>query len=87
MQVNINEVSDIGKIIDIRSELEFRKKNIPGIINISRNNLLRNPDKYMNQFDTYYLLCSKGHTSLSTCKILNALGYNCYSIIGGIDAL
>lgn len=84
MQVNLNEINS-NNIIDIRSEYEFNQKNISGSINIPKMNLLRNPEKYLNKFDTYYLVCSKGYTSLSVSKILNALGYNCYSINGGID--
>ena len=48
---------------------------------------VRNPERYINKFDTYYFMCSKGHTSSSVSKILNALGYNTYSITGGIEKL
>ena len=37
--------------------------------------------------NTYYIVCNKGTESLSCTKILNALGYNCYSVAGGIDDL
>lgn len=86
MQVNLNELKN-NNIIDIRSKYEFNLKNIPGSINITKMDLLRNPSKYMNMHDTYYLICQKGYTSLSVSNILNALGYNCYSIKGGIDSI
>lgn len=87
MQIDFSEISNKDNIIDIRSNFEFNKYNIPGSINIPRNELLRNPERYINKFDTYYFMCSKGHTSLSVSKILNALGYNTYSITGGIEKL
>lgn len=85
MQINFSEITDKSKIIDIRSRSEFNKYNIPGSINIPKNDLLRYPERYINKLETYYLVCSKGHTSLSVSKILNSLGYNCYSIIGDIE--
>lgn len=87
MQIDINQVYDKSKIIDVRTSFEFNNYNIPESVNIPAMNLLKNPEEYMNKQYTYYLICSKGHTSLSISKILNALGYNCYSISGGIEKL
>ncbi len=87
MQIEFNDINRNNQIIDIRNSLEFEKESIPGSINVMRLNLLRNPSNYMNKQDDYYLLCNKGEVSLSCAKILNALGYHCYSIIGGIDGL
>ena len=50
-------------------------------------NLLKNPEYYLDKNDTYYIVCNKGTVSLSCSRILNALGYNCYSVAGGIDDL
>ena len=49
--------------------------------------LMSSPDLYINKCDTYYLICDKGTVSLSCAKILNALGYKCYSVIGGIEGI
>lgn len=87
MQVEIN-LSNINKrqnIIDIRSLLEYSKKNINGSINVPKSQLMSNPEKYMNKKDTYFLICDKGKVSLICAKMLNALGYNCYSVKGGIE--
>ena len=46
-----------------------------------------NDKKYINKNSKYYLLCSKGLLSNKTANILNALGYNCYSITGGIESI
>ena len=37
--------------------------------------------------EKYYLICDLGKVSLSCARVLNALGYNCYSIKGGIEGL
>lgn len=87
MQIKLSEVKDKSKIIDIRTSLEFEKFNIIGSRNIPRFNLLKNPESYLNKCDEFYIICNKGEVSLSCVKILNALGYRCYSIIGGIDNL
>ena len=87
MQIKFNEINRNNQIIDIRSSYEFENYNIPGSINIARIDLLKSPDSYMNKQSDYYLLCNKGEVSLSCARILNALGYHCYSIIGGMDGL
>ena len=83
---NINEIKNKKNIIDIRTRFEFNEFNIGGR-NITRINLLRNPEYYLDKNNTYYIVCNKGTESLSCTKILNALGYNCYSVAGGIDDL
>ena len=85
MEVEFKNVMDNKNIIDIRSQIDFEEYNIKDSLNIPRMKLLGNPEKYLEKTTTYYLLCDNGKTSLSSVKILNALGYTCYSIKGGID--
>lgn len=87
MQVTFDEINKNNEIIDIRTSLEYEKKHYVNSINIPRLMLLKNPQKYLNKENKYYLLCDKGKVSLSCSNILNALGYCCYSIIGGIEGL
>ena len=82
----ISGIKNKKNIIDIRTRFEFNEFNIGGR-NITRINLLRNPEYYLDKNNTYYIVCNKGTESLSCTKILNALGYNCYSVAGGIDDL
>ena len=84
------ELTDIDKditIIDIRTSNEFESYHLDGSINIPRIKLLNNHESYLNKNKDYYIICNKGKVSLSCCKILNALGYSCKSIIGGIDPI
>ncbi len=86
MQIKISEIENKNNIIDIRTSSEFNEFNIGGR-NITRMNLLKNPEYYLDKNNTYYIVCNKGTVSLSCSRILNALGYNCYSVAGGIDDL
>ena len=86
MQIKISEIENKNNIIDIRTSAEFNEFNIGGR-NITRMNLLKNPEYYLDKNNTYYIVCNKGTVSLSCSRILNALGYNCYSVAGGIDDL
>ena len=86
MQIKISEIENKNNIIDIRTSTEFNEFNIGGR-NITRMNLLKNPEYYLDKNNTYYIVCNKGTVSLSCSRILNALGYNCYSVAGGIDDL
>lgn len=85
MSVDISDVN--GIIIDIRSSIEYNEYHYPGSINIPRIILLTDPNRFLDFNKTYYLICERGHESISTTRVLNALGYNCYSINGGIKAL
>lgn len=87
MQIELSNIKNRNNIIDIRTSIEFESYNILGSKNIPRLNLLKSPEVYLNKYEEYYLICNKGEVSLSCSKILNALGYNCYSIKGGIDNL
>lgn len=87
MEIEINEINSNNIIIDIRSKSDYLNYHYNNSINIPKNILLNNPDKYLNKSNTYYLICNKGIISKSTCNILNSLGYNCYSVKGGINAI
>ena len=79
---NINNI-----IIDIRSSIDYEKYHLYNSINIPRKKLLERPEEYLNKEKEVYLLCDKGKVSKSCSNILNALGYKCISIIGGIDKI
>lgn len=85
MQISLNEITKESNIIDIRPSDEFGNFHYPGSINIPRLYLLKEPEKFLSKNKTYYLICEMGNVSLSCSKLLNALGYKCYSIIGGIN--
>ncbi len=87
MQVEYDFIKDKSKLIDIRTQVEFNKESINGSLNVPKTKLLKNPEKYLNKTDEFYIICNQGEVSLSCTKILNALGYHCYSVIGGIDGL
>lgn len=87
MEIDFENVYDKSKIIDIRSPLDFANNSIPFSVNIPRIKLMSNPELYINKNEKYYLICDLGRVSLSCAKVLNALGYNCYSIKGGIEGL
>ena len=87
MEIDFENVYDKSKIIDVRSPLDFANNSIPFSINIPRIKLMSNPELYINKNEKYYLICDLGKVSLSCAKVLNALGYNCYSIKGGIEGL
>lgn len=87
MQISFENIDKEDNIIDVRSKLDYDNYHIDGSINIPRFNLLQNHENYLNKNDYYYIICDKGEVSLSCAKILNALGYHCYSIIGGIEGL
>lgn len=87
MEIDYNKITNSNNIIDIRSFLDYDEFNIKKSINIPKIILMSKPDKYLNKEEEFYLLCDKGKISLSCSKILNALGYKCFSIKDGIEGI
>lgn len=87
MQIGYNSITDKTKIIDIRNSIDFSNNHVKESVNVPRLALMSNPQDYMDKTYSYYLICDKGKVSLSCARILNALGYNCYSVIGGIEGI
>ena len=87
MEIEYKDIDLNNKIIDIRSKLDYDCYSIKKSINIPYLKLLENHSKYLNKQDIYYLICDKGKISKSASRILNAIGYKCYSISGGIEEI
>lgn len=84
MEVELDEIKTGNNIIDIRKKLDFETNHLPGSINVPRLKLMSNPGNYMDKSNNYYLICDTGSVGLSCVKLLNALGYKCYNIKGGV---
>ena len=87
MSININDITNIDNIIDIRDSINYKNNHYLNIRNIPKNILLASPDIYLNKNEEYYLMCYSGIQSMFASKILNALGYKCYSIDGGLKSI
>ena len=88
MSISITDLLNLPNpnIIDIRSIENFNNNHIPNARNITSNELLLRPQKYLNKNETYYLYCRHGISSNKLCQILRAQGYNTVSIEGGYEA-
>lgn len=87
MEIEYKNIINKKNIIDIRSALDYNELNIEESKNVPKIILMSNHDKYLNKEEEFYLLCDKGTVSLPCTKILNALGYKCFSIKGGIESI
>ncbi len=76
---------DKFKIIDLRDSFSYNLGNIPNSVNIPKNFLIMNPEKYLKKDETYYIYCSFGVTSKEVCKILCDKGYDVINIVGGFN--
>jgi rhodanese-related sulfurtransferase len=88
VSISITELMKINykKIIDIRGRESYNNKHIPNAVNISKEELLLYPEKYLNKNETYYIYCQHGYTSKNLCYILSNKGYKTVNIIGGYEA-
>lgn len=86
--ISVSELKKLSNIniIDIRNMEKYNDKHMPGAINISLNQLLINPEKYLQRNLKYYIYCQRGMQSRKLVKILKNNGYNVVNIIGGYEA-
>lgn len=70
-------------IIDIRENYEYRIGHIPNSINISKDLLELEPEKYLKKNKKYILYCDRGIASYELANKLSLLGYNTKSLTGG----
>jgi len=86
--ISVSDLKLLGdiNIIDIRSIEKYNSKHILNAKNIPMEQLLINPDRYLNRYETYYIYCQKGIQSRKLCQILKNNGYNAINITGGYEA-
>lgn len=72
-----------GIIIDIREKEDYEKEHIKGAVWIPYEKIISNPPQ--DKHEKYYLYCESGTRSIKATKKLWHMGYNVYSIIGGIQ--
>lgn len=86
--ISVSQLKNIigAEIIDIRNVQKYNDKHILNARNISFEQLLLSPGKYLNRNITYYIYCQKGTKSKLLCQTLKNQGYNVVNIIGGYEA-
>lgn len=90
MQISMEELNNKNKyntinILDIRDEYSYSKGHIINAKNIPMKYLMKEPEKYLNLKETYYIYCQSGTNSRKVVHILNSRGYHTYDIIGGYN--
>lgn len=70
-------------LIDVRDPFLYNLGTISPAKNIPVNNLISNPNRYLNKEDVYYVFCSHGNTSRELCNYLTVLGYKAVNIKDG----
>lgn len=73
-------------LIDVRENDDFKEGHIPTSRNIPMDILLKEPEKYINKTDEYYIVCQAGVKSEKTCKELWSKGYKVINIKDGTDS-
>ena len=86
--ISVNDLKKLNNInlIDIRSIEKYNNNHIMNAVNIPLQQILINPDKYLDRKNKYYIYCQKGMQSRKLCQILVSSGYNVVNISGGYEA-
>lgn len=80
------KILDKINIIDTRSIEKYNDNHIPNARSIPSEQLMLNPNKYLDWNQTYYIYCQKGITSSKICQILKIKGFKIINIIGGYES-
>ena len=88
MEITVSDFLKLNNpnVIDIRIPQKFNDNHIPRALNINANQLMDNPEKFLNRNLTYYIYCQKGTSSRTLAKVLRVKGYQVFNIIGGYEA-
>ena len=71
----------LGVLIDVRPKYEYLNNHVNNSVNIPYNELIFNHKKYLNNSNTYYLICSNGIKSKKAANILTIYGYKVVNVI------
>jgi rhodanese-related sulfurtransferase len=87
-KITTTDLSELMKkeniqLIDIREQEERAEGYAKSSVHIPMNHLLMNPDHYLNQQETYYIICRSGRRSEMLCQYLNELEYDVVDVLGG----
>ena len=73
--------TSMGILIDVRNKYDYNKNKTPNSINIPKDELVFNHEKYLNKNSKYFLICESGYKSRAACNILSIYGYNVVNVI------
>jgi len=85
-ELEVDEPPEGATIIDLRSEEKFRSWSLPGSIRIDFDKLVEGVQA-LDPTKKYVLLCDEGALSLEAAYVLRKLGFEAYSLRGGIRRL
>ncbi len=88
VEKNVIEARDLLKqnsilLIDVRSQEQFLKKNVPNSINIPFSRISQEIPK-MDTKRAVLLICNDGALSIQALKILEACGFKAHVVRGGL---
>jgi rhodanese-related sulfurtransferase len=89
LEIDGRAVLDAGPgviVLDVRERSEFATGSIPGARSLPAGEV-RSRLYELPRGSTVYLLCANGARSLELVPFLRAVGYDAYSVAGGLWAL
>ncbi len=82
--LNTMDASELARVIDVRSSLEFKQGHVKGTKNIPLEKLVNNPKAYIKDENDYYVICHSGMRSKRAISMLKRQGYkNLINVKGG----
>lgn len=81
----LDTIIENANIIDIRENYEYDEGHVKGAKNIPMNDLIQDPEEYLDINEKYYIICHSGRRSDFTCRILRDAGYNVVDVLYGTE--
>lgn len=84
VEVTKFDKTQLGRVIDVRSNVEYKQANITGTKNVPLEKLVNNPQAFIKDDQEYYIICQSGMRSKRAVSLLKKQGYtNLTNIKGG----
>ena len=71
-------------VIDVRDKEAFRKAHIPGAVSMPYD-LFDETEEIFKEYPVLIVCCERGSASLQKGRILSEIGYNVFSLAGGME--
>lgn len=89
MEINagVKEASsmDHALLVDVRNDFEYKQGHIPGSMNFAMSRILKEAEAvFPDRTQPLYLYCQSGARSARAGKLLELLGYESVTDLGGI---
>lgn len=83
-ELNAMDASQLKRVIDVRTNAEYKQGHVKGTKNVPLEKLVNNPAAFIKDEGVYFVICQSGMRSKRAISLLKKQGYqNLINVKGG----